>query len=153
MTSAPASRSSRPLHLHPRFIALVALGGVVGTGLREGISLAAPTSAGAFPFTIFAINIVGAFALGALLESLTRTGPDVGWRRDVRLGVGTGVIGGFTTYSAFAGDTALLLASDSPGLAVLYALGTVALGAVATSLGILVAGLGRSVDTGPEEAE
>ncbi len=149
----PTAAAHRPLHLRPRFIALVAAGGVVGTALREGSTLVFPTPGGGFPFTVFAINLLGAFALGALLEFLTRTGPDVGWRRDIRLGVGTGVIGGFTTYSAFAGDTALLIAADSPGLAVLYALGTVSLGAVATSLGILVAGLGRSVDTGPEEAE
>ncbi len=149
----PTAAAHRPLHLRPRFIALVAAGGVVGTALREGSTLVFPTPSGGFPFIVFAINLLGAFALGALLEFLTRTGPDVGWRRDLRLGVGTGVIGGFTTYSAFAGDTALLIAADSPGLAVLYALGTVSLGAVATSLGILVAGLGRSVDTGPEEAE
>ncbi|MBD4267628.1 CrcB family protein, partial [Xanthomonas citri pv. citri] len=68
-------------------LGLVFAGGVVGTAVREALSLAFP-AIGGVPVTIFAINVVGAFALGMLLEALVRCGPDVGARRSVRLFVG-----------------------------------------------------------------
>jgi len=87
--------------------------------------------------TILLINVVGAFALGLLLESLVRRGPDAGRRRDLRLLVGTGVLGGFTTYSALAVDTATLLGDALP-IAINYGVGSVVLGAVASWVGITV---------------
>ncbi|WP_371740714.1 CrcB family protein, partial [Frigoribacterium sp. CFBP 13712] len=93
------------MHLRWRFIGLVALGGTIGTGLREALALSFPAAPGSIPVTILLINVVGAFALGLLLESLMRRGPDAGRRRDLRLFIGTGVLGGFTTYSALAVDT------------------------------------------------
>ncbi|MCS5735465.1 CrcB family protein [Herbiconiux sp. CPCC 203386] len=131
----PAPAGSRPAHLRPAYLALVALGGAIGTGLREAISLATP-ALGGFPIAIFGINVVGAFVLGALLEALALRGPDEGRRRRIRLFVGTGVLGGFTTYSALATDTALLLGDGSAAPAALYAGLTVVLGAIATWGGI-----------------
>lgn len=128
---------SKPLHLHWRFIGLVALGGVLGTAAREGLSLAIP-ELGAFPWVIFGINVLGALILGFLTEALARRGSDRGLRRVLRLGVGTGVMGGFTTYSTFAVGAAGLLEADATATAIAYGLATVVAGAVATFAGILI---------------
>lgn len=129
-----------PVHLRPAFVAVVAVGGAVGTAAREGLALAIP-DAGGFPVAIFGINVVGAFVLGLLLEALTRSGPDVGGRRLVRLLAGTGFCGGFTTYSSLATATAVLLADGSSGTAVLYAAATVLVGGLATWAGIALGAL------------
>jgi CrcB protein len=133
---ARSARRERPLHLRLGLLALVAAGGAIGTGLREVVTLVVP-QVQEFPVATFAINLVGAFALGLLLESLARSGPDVGRRRGIRLFVGTGLLGGFTTYSALATATAMLGADGYVWWAVAYALGTVVLGAVMSTAGIL----------------
>ena len=128
----------RPLHLRGRSLALVALGGALGTALREVLALSAPAPAGSVPWTILAINVTGAAVLGLLLEGLARGGPDEGRRRDLRLLLGTGVLGGFTTYSALAVDTALL-GDRHLALALGYGLGSVAAGLLAAAAGIAAA--------------
>lgn len=120
-------------------LVLVAAGGTIGTALRQGLLLLAPDLE-AFPFTTFGVNLAGAFALGLLLEVLVRSGPDVGRRRGIRLLVGTGVLGGFTTYSALATATAVLAVTGLAGWAVAYALGTVVLGAALSVAGIALGG-------------
>ncbi|TDW30508.1 fluoride efflux transporter FluC [Cryobacterium psychrophilum] len=122
-----------PVHMRWQYLALVFVGGTGGTALREVLLLLDP---GAIAVT-FAINVTGALLLGALLETLLRRGPDEGRRRGTRVLLGTGVLGGFTTYSALATDTSLLLADGSVGAALLYAGGTLILGAAATWLGIV----------------
>ena len=125
---------------------MVALGGTIGTGAREAISLAVPPIGGV-PVAILGINVVGAFLLGLLLESLLRRGPDDGRRRDLRLFLGTGVLGGFTTYSALAADSSVLLIEGNALVGVLYAVGSVVLGFLASWGGIVLArriGDGRS---------
>ncbi|ARC58471.1 Putative fluoride ion transporter CrcB [Frondihabitans sp. 762G35] len=128
----------RPAHRRPRLILLVALGGALGTALREALALTWPAPAGGFPLTIFLINVVGAFALGFLLEALSHGGPDEGRRREVRLFVGTGVLGGFTTYSALATDTATLLGGPS-AVGVAYGVVSVAAGFLTALLGVALA--------------
>lgn len=123
-------------------LGLVLAGGAVGTGAREAISLLVPTGSG-FPAAIFAINVVGAFVLGLLLERLVRRGPDVGLRQRLRLLLGTGVLGGFTTYSALATDAARLLADGQVATGVWYGLLTVLVGGLATWSGILVGSMRR----------
>lgn len=119
-------------------MALVFVGGMLGTSAREALALAFPAVAGV-PYAIFAINVTGAFALGFVLHALALRGEDTGRRRGLRLFLGTGVIGGYTTYSALAADTALLLGSGSALAGILYPLATVAVGGIATYLGILLA--------------
>lgn len=126
---------ARPSHLRLRFLALVAVGGTVGTALRELLTLLIP-SAGVFPIATFLINVVGAFALGLLLEVVARRGPDEGRRHVVRLLLGTGVLGGFTTYSALAATTAQLGVDADWVWAVAHPLGTVLIGAAASIAGI-----------------
>ncbi|MFK4363072.1 FluC/FEX family fluoride channel [Rhodococcus erythropolis] len=129
-------REPGPLHVRPSAIAAVAAGGLLGAPLRYGLGVAFPTSAGQFPWTTFAINIAGALLLGLLLEALTRLGEDAGWLRRVRLCVGTGVLGSFTTYSTLAVDTDLLLRDHHLWSAVLYAVASVAVGLLTTAAGI-----------------
>jgi CrcB protein len=118
-------------------IGLVAAGGAVGTGLRYGLALIMPPVHG-IPLAILTVNVVGALLLGLLLESLAELGPDHGLSRRLRLGVGTGVLGGFTTYSTLAVD-GVTLASTSPAAALAYGLGTVIHGAFASIGGIAAA--------------
>lgn len=132
----PAERPlRRRRHLRPALLGLVALGGGVGTALRFALERAFAPGAGEVPWVTFAINVAGSFALGLVLTCLARSGPDVGWRRAVRVGVGTGVIGGFTTYSTFILEVDGLLPGD-PVLAGGYALASVVAGIGAAALGV-----------------
>ena len=126
------------IHLNWRFVALVALGGACGTAARHLLGEAIGSTHG-FPLGTFLINVVGAFALGILFETLARRGSDAGHRRRLRLLLGTGFLGGFTTYSALAVDADTLLRADRLDLALAYAVGTVAMGLVASVAGIAVA--------------
>ena len=126
----------RALHLRPSALAAVAVGGLLGTSARYGLGRWFPVESGGWPVTTFAINVLGALLLGFLLEALIRIGPDTSWRQVVRLGVGTGALGSFTTYSALAVDTDLLLRDGYLLAAATYALGTVLAGSVATGVGI-----------------
>ncbi|WP_239451910.1 CrcB family protein [Frondihabitans sp. PAMC 28766] len=128
----------RPVHLRFRHIGLVALGGAVGTAFREGLALSFPAPPQGFPVTVFVINVVGSFVLGLLLETLSRRGPDEGSRRLLRLAFGTGVLGGFTTYSALATDVASRL-PHATGVAFGYAAASLVLGVLAALIGVAVA--------------
>ncbi|PZF27164.1 MULTISPECIES: CrcB family protein [unclassified Curtobacterium] len=134
--------AERPPHLRWRLVALVALGGAIGTAVRALLATAFPAHDG-ISWTILGINVVGAFCLGFLLDALARRGPDVGRRRAVRLFVGTGVLGGFTTYSTLADDTAQLLDLGRWTAGTGYALLSVVLGLAAVVLGLWVAAATR----------
>ncbi|WP_226925131.1 fluoride efflux transporter FluC [Georgenia thermotolerans] len=122
-----------------RLAGLVALGGMVGVTARAHIEATFPAPPGGWPWATFAINLVGSLVLGVLLESLLRSGDDTGWRRGVRLGCGTGIIGGFTTYSTFILEVEELLRGGHTVVAVAYPLVSVVLGLVAAGCGIAVA--------------
>lgn len=129
----------RPVHLRASSLALVFLGGVFGVAAREALSLSFPGVDG-IPWAILGANLSGAFVLGLLLDALARRGRDRGRRRALRLVFGTGFLGGYTTYSALAVDTALLLGGGHAVTGIWYALGTIVLGGIATWAGILIAG-------------
>jgi CrcB protein len=131
----PSASERARREITPAALGLVATGGAVGTMLRYLTTLAIPSSA--FPLATFAINIAGAFVLGLLFELLGRLDerrPDVALR--LRLGLGTGVLGGFTTYSSLATDTAFSVATGSTAVAALYAAGTLLLGLLAAAAGM-----------------
>lgn len=126
------------------------LGGMAGTLARSGLAEIVPTPAG-LPLGILLINLTGAFSLGVLLEALARSGPDEGRRRALRLLAGTGFLGGFTTYSALAVDSALLLGAGRGPEALAYLGGSVLVGLAATAAGIRAGGsLRRPSGSGPE---
>jgi len=135
----PGSIPPRPPYRDVRFVALVFFGGCVGTAIRAWLEATWPAPAGQWPWTTFLINLSGSFILGFLYAALAATGPDRGWRKATRVGVGTGVLGGYTTYSSFAVETVALAASAHTFRALAYALGSVVLGIGCASVGALLA--------------
>lgn len=131
----------RPAHLRPGHVALVFAGGAAGTVVRNLLSLVIPLWGG-MPVAGFVVNVTGAFLLGWLLSALSHRGPDHGARRSVRLLLGTGFLGGYTTYSAFAVDVDGLIASGDIAAAMLYGLATVVVGAAASVAGIALGAAG-----------
>lgn len=127
----------RPPHLRWSAIALVVVGGMAGSGARAGLALVIP-SVSQVPIAIAVVNVVGAFVLGSLYAALEHRGHDDASAIRLRLLFGTGFCGGFTTYSALASDTVALAVNGAVGASILYALGTVLVGALATWAGIVV---------------
>ncbi|MCW2736734.1 CrcB family protein [Nocardioides sp.] len=111
---------------------LVAAGGALGAVLRHAVDTAAPDTL--FPWPTLAINVVGAFVLGLLpaLGVVRRS-------RRVALAVGPGVLGGFTTVSAWAGQVRTLADTGHVGVAGLYLVVTLAAGLGAAALGQWIA--------------
>ena len=119
-------------------VALVAAGGTVGTLARFGVAQAWADAA-AWPVATFTVNIVGAFALGVLLELLVRRGADGPVAQRVRLTVGTGFLGAFTTFSALAIEVERMLADGHVTTALVYGFGSVILGFAACAAGVALA--------------
>lgn len=137
-----ADRGTRRVHpafLRPGPVLLVAAGGAVGSTVRYLLEAAMVTPAGRVPWVTFMINVSGAFLLGLLLTVLARSGDDAGLRRRLRLGVGTGALGGYTTYSTFAVEVWGLVGAGQRWAAFGYAVGSVLAGVAAATLGLLVA--------------
>jgi len=130
---------TRPPHLDLRLVGLVAAGGAVGTTARWALTESLGTSAGGWPTATFVANLLGSFLLGALLEGLLRRGPESRRGRLVRLAVGTGVLGGFTTFSSLALEMERLLADGHVGTGLAYGATTVVLGFVACLAGVALA--------------
>lgn len=106
-------------------LVFVALGGAVGASCRYGVGvLAAPFGSGHFPWGTFSVNVVGSFVLGVLVAMMTFS-----WSpsHEMRAFIVVGVLGGFTTFSAFSLEVILLIERDRLALAAIYLLGTVAL--------------------------
>jgi len=97
---------------------IVALGGGLGAALRHLTNLAAFRLLGPnFPFGTLAVNVIGSFLMGVLVEVVARR---FGASAELRLFLATGVLGGYTTFSAFSLDTIVLWERGAPGLAVAY---------------------------------
>ncbi|UYM06443.1 fluoride efflux transporter FluC [Solicola gregarius] len=117
---------------------LVVVGGIAGTLCRYGTAQALPTFHG-WPVATMLVNVVGAFALGLLIERLAAIGPGSARLRHVRLLAGTGFLGSFTTYSSLAVETERLIGDGAYGTGVGYLVATLALGLVACLGGVAVA--------------
>lgn len=104
----------------PRLLGAVAVGGAVGAALRFTLGELAGDGAG-FPWTTFTINVTGAFLL-ALLPAFSA----VRRSRTLAVGLGPGVLGGYTTLSATSEQSRSLLDQGRPALAAAYLLGTLA---------------------------
>ena len=114
--------------------AIVFLGAGIGGALRHGVNLAAERLFGTgFPYGTMIVNVFGSFLMGALASYfLSRTGVPQG----ARLFLTTGVLGGFTTFSAFSLDAALLLERHFYWSAAIYMAGSVLLSIVALFAGL-----------------
>jgi CrcB protein len=112
-------------------IVAVLVGGLVGTGLRLGIDALLPHGDGAFPWSTLIINVVGSFALGLLVARVWPVAP--AW---LRFGLGTGLLGSFTTFSAMALSLLTLTQHGQAGVALGYLASSLVLGLGAAALGL-----------------
>lgn len=113
---------------------LVFMGGGLGSAGRYGVNLLAAKLCGTdYPFGTFAINVVGAFAMGAAVELFTLRSsiPPTG-----RLFLTTGIIGGFTTFSTYALEIGLLYKRGEMAVAIFYGLSSLVCGLAALFIGI-----------------
>ncbi|MCM3501244.1 CrcB family protein [Microbacterium sp. P26] len=116
-----------------RDVVLVAVGGAIGTAVRAGLTLALGDDLG--PALVPIINVAGAFAIGILFGWRARM-PASSRAQRVQLFIGTGVLGGFTTYSSLAVESA------DPGL-LWWGVATVVVGTAGAWVGVLLGRGGR----------
>ena len=117
-------------------LSLVALGGAIGASLRwlTGVAMLRALGPSEFPLAIITVNVVGSFLMGVFVgaaahKGLTHLSPFVM----------TGLLGGFTTFSAFSLETMTLIERGQFGAASLYILLSVGLSVAALALGLIVA--------------
>jgi CrcB protein len=104
---------------------LVFIGGGLGSTLRHTINIVCARALGtAFPYHTFIINITGSIVMGLIAGYLAFKGEA---SQPWRLFLMTGILGGYTTFSAFSLDAALLYERGAIGLAALYVVGSVVL--------------------------
>ena len=117
---------------------LVFLGGGIGASLRHGVNLLAFQLFGiTFPWGTMIVNVVGSFLIGVLAAYFAFRG-DAVWTQPLRLFLTTGILGGFTTFSAFSLDFALLFERGEVGQGVAYVLASVVLSLGAIFLGLFL---------------
>lgn len=112
----------------------VAVGGAIGSVMRYLFNIEVSRTLGTgFPWGILCVNLVGCFVMGAVAESfaLKFSAP-----QEMRSFMMTGILGGFTTFSAFALDTGNLIERDAFGLAGLYVAASVGGSILALFLGL-----------------
>ncbi|WGW12094.1 CrcB family protein [Saxibacter everestensis] len=136
-------KTTRKARLRIALILIVVAGGTIGTGLRYGLSLLLPTSEHGWPTATMSANLLGALALGVLLEALVRRGSESVRGRFVRLGIGTGVLGGFTTFSSLAIETERLIADGRYLAGAGYAIGSILAGFLLCLVGVMLAAKGH----------
>lgn len=117
-------------------VAAVALGGAIGASARYGASLLWPSQTGGFPWTTFWVNVLGCAVIGVFMVVVTEA-----WtaHRLVRPFFGTGVLGGFTTFSTYAVDIQKLVDEGHPGTGLGYLAATLFAALVAVWLAVAAA--------------
>lgn len=114
---------------------LVILGGGIGAGLRHGANIAGVRLLGTeFPWGTFAVNVVGSFLIGVAAAWFAFRNDAAS--QSLRLFLTTGILGGFTTFSAFSLDFALLFERGEIMSAVWYVVGSVGLSLIAIFAGL-----------------
>ncbi len=113
-------------------VAVIGAGGALGALARHAMQVWLPSGGGGtgFPWGIFSVNLLGCALIGVLMALVGEGGREERAHALARPFLGVGVLGGFTTFSTYAADVALLLEAGRPGVAVAYLGGTV-MGAVA----------------------
>jgi fluoride exporter len=112
---------------------LVMAGGAVGAGARYALARALEGVSASWPWPTFLANVVGGLLMGLLAAHVLRGGAGV---ENVRLFVGVGLLGGFTTFSAFSLEMAQMVERGQAGLAVGYAMASVILALAAVFAGL-----------------
>lgn len=115
---------------------IVFLGGGIGAAMRHGINLASARALGtAFPYGTMLINITGSFIMGLAAAYFAFKGDASQYWR---LFFTTGILGGYTTFSAFSLDAALLYERGEIGMAAVYVIGSVAISIAALFAGLAI---------------
>ncbi len=112
---------------------LAALGGALGALARWGVAEALPRDDGGWPWATLLVNLTGCLLIGVLTGVLAGRTPEPAWARPF---LAVGVLGGFTTYSAFAVEAVLLADAGRVVLATSYVLASVLGGVLAVAAGI-----------------
>lgn len=114
----------------------VAIGGALGALTRYGVDrLIERRSFALFPVSTFTINLTGCLLVGIVIGSLVGRHQTPAW---LRVGIVMGVLGGYTTFSTYAQETLDLLEAEDFGVALAYALGSIAAGVAAVLIGMRV---------------
>jgi CrcB protein len=122
---------------HLDVLAVIATGGALGALGRFALAQAIPRSAGThFPAATFVTNIAGCLAIGLLMTYVLEVGKPSRYTRPF---LGTGVLGGFTTFSAYAVEARELLAASAYATAMAYVAGTIIACLLAVHTGVAVA--------------
>lgn len=120
-----------------RLLILAVCGGAIGSGARHLVNVGMARSFGPnYPWSTLTVNIAGSFLMGFLVDMIARR---FGGSVEIRTFLATGILGGFTTFSAFSLDISNLLERGDSTTAIGYILASVAL-----SLAALYAGLALS---------
>jgi len=119
-------------------LAVIAVGGALGSLARWGLGQALPPAQSEFPWATFIENVSGGFLLGVLMVFVIDVWPP---SRYLRPFLAVGVLGGFTTFSTYMLDTRNLVAADRALLGMVYLFGTLTAGIAAVWLGVAVARL------------
>lgn len=113
---------------------LVAAGGAIGASLRHLSGIAALRLMGAaFPWGTLFVNVLGSFIMGLFIAWMVKK---TGFSNDVRLFFATGVLGGFTTFSAFSLDVANMVERGAMGSAFVYIVASVIISLAAVFIGL-----------------
>lgn len=117
-------------------LGVVAVGGALGALARHGVGVAVPSAPGAIPWSTFAVNVTGCLLIGALVVVVTE------WRPAhplLRPFLGTGVLGGYTTFSTYSVEVLQLAQAGHRAAAGGYLVGTLVAAVAATWLGARLA--------------
>ena len=112
---------------------VVSAGGVLGALARYGLGRAYPSGRTGFPWATFGVNVSGCLLVGVMVVLVTEAFPA---HPLVRPFVGTGVLGGYTTFSTAMVDVARLLGERATGTALAYLFGTAVAALAAVYLGV-----------------
>lgn len=112
----------------------VAAGGAIGASLRHLANLAGLRIMGtSFPWSTLVVNVIGSFLMGLFIMWLTKR---VGTPPEVRLFIATGILGGFTTFSAFSLDVANMVERGAMSTAFAYITASVVISLAAVFIGL-----------------
>ncbi|MFC5176578.1 fluoride efflux transporter CrcB [Nocardioides taihuensis] len=121
---------------HRLVLPVIAVGGMVGATARYAAGEAWPPPQGAVPWSTLVVNVSGCLLIGVLMVVVVEI---QGAHPLLRPFAGVGVLGGFTTFSTYTAETAGLLRTGHPGLALAYWLGTLVLALAGVVAGVVLA--------------
>lgn len=128
------TRQRRELRRTPwAVLGAISAGGAIGALARDAVTVAWPHQSGAFPWATFVINVTGCLLIGVLMVLVTEV-----WAAHqlLRLFLGTGILGGYTTFSTYTVDVQQLVAAGAARTALLYLAATLAAALAAVYAGI-----------------